>query len=462
MKNLKLIDGLLMLRKEEWISFRKYILMYCSKTSDNYKLLDFLFSIRGNLSEHPDLETIKKPLFDEMTVKSFSNLMSRIFNWFEEWLIWYMNKKDKVACDIELVKIYNRKGAFNLADKTYRRVEKNILNENRLDLSRDKNLYQLHHNHYFSDNPVKYRRHGEILESLVSFYLLQFKEQSFLYIAELHNWGVNQNHDYSKEIDLLTEMGGLIKDSKTSGVINLIIRTVSELDKEAYMELRTVVMTNQIKPDTELYILATFYTVNFSMRLWNSGKITNPQIVMDAYDFGLRSGVLISTGKMPVVRFLKMIGTLGLIETSTKTYKFIDKWIHLVDSENLESIHAVAYAHLKFIERKYDDIIPLLLGKKYSEDAIKLRASSLELISLYSDRQNNYSLLRNRLNNFKRVLRSIGRTKSNITYLSYMNFAKILDLLIKRDFLKMRISIENYSPIVYKKWLETEIKAGQK
>ena len=62
MKNLKLIDGLQMLEKEEWVSFRKYILMYCSKSSDNYKLLDFLFSIRGNLSEHSDIEILKKTI----------------------------------------------------------------------------------------------------------------------------------------------------------------------------------------------------------------------------------------------------------------------------------------------------------------------------------------------------------------------------------------------------------------
>ena len=227
------------------------------------------------------------------------------------------------------------------------------------------------------------------------------------------------------------------------------------------MELQKTILTNQLKPDSELYILASFYMINSSMRLWNSGKITDPKFVLDAYDFGLRSGVLLSTGKMPIVRFLKMVGTFGLINASTKAYDFIDKWIHLVDSENPDSIHALSYAHLKFIERKYEDIVPLLLGKKYTRDAVKLRASSLELISLYSDRHNNYALLRNRLNNFKRVLRSFGRTKSNVTYKSYMNFAKIIDLLIKRDFLKMTINIENYSPIVYKKWLNAEIKTGQ-
>ena len=152
--------------------------------------------------------------------------MSRIFNWFEEWLIWYTNKKDKITCDVQLVKIYNRKGKFNLADKTYRRVEKSIFNENQLDLKTNRNLYLLHHNRFVSDNPAKYDKQGKILESLISHFLLQFKEQAFLYLAELHNMKVIQNQDYNKEIELITQIGTLIKDSKTSQVIELITRTV--------------------------------------------------------------------------------------------------------------------------------------------------------------------------------------------------------------------------------------------
>jgi hypothetical protein len=462
MKHIKLLDGLKLLDREEWISFRKYILMYCTRASDNYELLDYLYSIRGQFSEFSNLDQIKKAHFSKMSVKAFSNLMSKVFNWYEEWLVWHENNKDDVAQDVQLVKIYNRRGAYSLADKTYRRVEKKLFNEEQLDLEKHKNLYLLHRFHYYSDNPVKYKRKEEILDTLVRYFLFQFTEQALLYVVELHNWGKIQNHDYGKEIELLSLFGSLIDDTEVSKVIVLINKLVKELDVEAFLGLRKVVISQQIKKDSELYILASLYMITFSLRLWNNNKISEPQYVFDAYDFGLESGVLLSTGKIPIVRFMNLVTTLGYIRTTAKTYEFIDKWIHLVDAEDLDGIQALGYAQLKLIEGKYDDLIPLLIGKKIESEWGRLRASSLELIGLYTDRSNNYNIMANRLNNFKRVIRSFGSKGDTFSYKLYINFVKVLELLVKRDFIKLSINLDNYAPIMHKKWLEEEIKAGQK
>ena len=73
----------------------------------------------------------------------------------------------------------------------------------------------------------------------------------------------------------------------------------------------------------------------------------------------------------------------------------------------------------------------------------------------------NFNLLMNRINNFKRVLRTYGNKHSNLEYRAFLNFAKVMELLIKRDFVKMTIRVEDYSPIIYKSWVTKEIKAGQ-
>lgn len=462
MKNPKLVDGLIMLDKEEWISFRKYILMYCTKSSDNYRLLDFLFSIRSKLETLSDIEEIKNPLFTAMTDKNFSNLMSRVFIWYEEWLVWYENKKDITASDIQLVKIYNRRGVFSLADKTYSRVEKILLANDLVDLRKHKDLYLLHHNHYFNDNPVKYKRRGEFLETLISYFFFQIKEQALMYVSEMHNWGLIQNHDYTREIEMITQLGLMIDDSKAGKVSEMIIQMVSKLDKKAFLELRDVIYSKQINPNSEFYVIAVFYMVNYSLKLWNSNVIKDPQLVLDAYDFGLESGILVKTGKIPFVRFMSLINTLGYIKTSDKMYAFVDRWKHLVSEESGEAVQALGHAQLKFIEEKFDNIIPLLVGKKFETGWGKMISTSLELIGLYYDRKINYNLLMNRINNFKRVVRTYGNKRSDLEHRAIINFSKVLDLLIKRDFIKMTINIENYSPIIFKNWVIKEIKAGQR
>ena len=220
--------------------------------------------------------------------------------------------------------------------------------------------------------------------------------------------------------------------------------------------------SDRLNRGSELYVVASLYMITFSIRLWNANKIKDPQLVLDVYDFGLESGVLLSTGKIPFVRFINLVTALGYIKTTDTTYEFVDKWVHLVDSESQEAIHALSYAHLKLIQGKYEELMPLLLGQRYETETGRMRSSSLELIGLYIERKNNYGLLANRLNNFKRVLKTFSSKKSNEAYRVYLNFTKVLDLLIKRDFIKLTIDIEKYSPITYKKWLLTEIKAGQK
>ena len=202
--------------------------------------------------------------------------------------------------------------------------------------------------------------------------------------------------------------------------------------------------------------------ITFSLRLWNNNKISDPQYVFDAYDFGLDSGVLLSIGKIPFIRFLNLVTTLGYLKTTISTYDFVDKWAHLVDSENRDAVHALSYAHLKLIEGKCDDLIPLLVGQRYDTEWGRLRAGSIELIGLYADRKNNYSIMANRIGNFKRVLNTYGNKMDNFSHKIYINFTKVLELLVKRDFIKMTIKIDDYSPIIHKAWLEEEIKAGQK
>lgn len=450
-----------MLEKEEWVSFRKYILMYCTSSSDNYKLLSHFFSMRNKLTECTDLEDLKRPLFVHMTDKNFSNLMSKIFLWFEEWLVWYEQKKDRNASDIQLVKIYNRNGVFSLADKTYRRVEKSLTKKNLLDLRKNRDWYLLHHYHYFSDNQVKYRRGEEILASLVDYFLIQFKEMASIYAVELYNWGSIQKHDFSKEIKLISQIAALLDDTSTSDVIHLIVKMVSTQDKEAFLKLGAVIYSNKIDPDSELFVIASMYLISYSLKLWSNKVIDDPQHVLNAYDFGIESGVLFRTGKIPFVRFIKIVTTLGHIKTSDKMYAFIDKWRHLVIEENQEAIQAMGYAQLKFFEEKYDEIIPLLLGKKYNTQWGKIYFGALELVSLYYDRKKNYTLLLNRINNFKRALRTFGIKRSETEYRSVLNFVKVMDLLVRRDFIKVTIKIEDYMPIIYNHWVTKEIKAGQ-
>ena len=49
-------------------------------------------------------------------------MLSQLFQWCEEWLIIDQLYKDKYLPDLTLLKALNRRGLFNLADQTARRI----------------------------------------------------------------------------------------------------------------------------------------------------------------------------------------------------------------------------------------------------------------------------------------------------------------------------------------------------
>ena len=386
MKQAKLIEGLRLLGKEEWISFRKYLLMYHSESSDNYRLLDDLYQKRDILDSIEYINELQEPLFASMSPKVFSNLMSRVYHKFEEWFYWYEGKKDVIQRDIGLVKIYNRRGAFGLADKTFNRVEKKLVNQEGLDMATHRELYQLYYNHYFSDNPVKYLRKGEIFETFATYYLKYLKEQSLLYLAEMHNLETIHQHDFSFMMRVMSRFVQSIESSKVSHILEQVYLLIREDNVEAFLKLKDVVFREEISRYSDLYVLAILYLNSFSLRLWNSNKITDPNLILEIQEFSLGTGVIFNTGKIPFIRFMNIVSALGYIKDSSAAYEFVEKWKHLVGDESKEAVHALSYAFLRFSEGNYDEVISQLIGVKFETEWGKKRALSLELIGLFKNR----------------------------------------------------------------------------
>lgn len=152
-----------------------------------------------------------------------------------------------------------------------------------------------------------------------------------------------------------------------------------------------------------------------------------------------------------------MIATLGKLKSFDWTQEFIERWYQNVETENLIYTKSLAEALNAFGFQKYELIIPLIRGIEFQDFIEKLRALGLEVIALYIDRKDNYNLLRNNISNFKRTLKRNEGKLSTPTIKSYVNFLKVLELLIQRDFRKITIHLEKYDALIYRGWLFTQV-----
>ena len=69
----KLIQVLSSLNKEEWIAYRKYLLMHTTEDSDNYRVFAYLQKRKDKLENLPELEEIRSKHFITLNSKSILN-----------------------------------------------------------------------------------------------------------------------------------------------------------------------------------------------------------------------------------------------------------------------------------------------------------------------------------------------------------------------------------------------------
>lgn len=453
----KLISTLATLSNEEWSSFRKYLLMHTREESDNYEFFSLIRSRKDRLYTLDDADELRVKYFPQLSSKGLSNLMSRLFNWLEEWLVIQQLQNEKYTSSLALINAYNKRGLFKLADQTARRLKSRIQSEKGLSLEKTKALREMYHLQYYSDNPIKYRSGPKILQDLVDRHFDLFLEQSMLYQLELFNWGKIQNHDFSESYEMLEksifEFNATMISTELEILSNLVLHNSAN---ELYI-LRNRLRKGIYSGGSELHTLVFMYSVTRAMKLWNTGDCMDAELIMDLYDYGLSSEVLMTNGKIPVIRFHNMISSLSAFGGYGPINLFIEKWSEKADTHSIESTKALANAQNAFYHEKYDLIIPLIRDIEFEHHVQKVRALGLHLIAMYEDRLNQYDLLHTFMQNFRRLLRRNRNKLSPRYFKSHLNLIRVIELLLKREIKKTDIDLSEFDQLIYRKWILTHL-----
>lgn len=454
----KLVIGLSSLRIEEQTSLKKYLLMESTKKSDHYRLLHHLCNSISNLEELLDKDQFRLSYFPGMSKKGFLNLCSRVFQIFEEWLVWYEMKKDRDKCDVLLLKTYNRRGIFNLADKKFNVLNKRLSDTKGLSITHKKNLYEMGHYHHFSENNAKSVIGGNLLENTVSNFLQSYKEQATLYLLEMTNWGKATGYDYTRPIEKILKSVNGITDSKTSILVQKLYQSRIENSNSPLQEVLHNLVNKKVEIGSDLETLVTLYGISISTNNWHKGTLKDPKQIFDFYNYAFESQILLNLGKIRCLRFVNIISVLVHTQTSKKCYEFIDRWCHLIGDQDIESAKNLCYVYAKIKDQQYEDIIYLLRGRKYFDIFTDLRSIAFENIALYKLKE--WDILKNRLHNYRRKIRGAKNKISKKVFDSQINFINILELLAKSHFKKVpHIDLNSYSTVFNKAWLQNEIKS---
>jgi len=457
LSNTKLISTLITLSPDEWSSFRKHLLMHTRKGSDNFSFFEYLHQRRERLLTIKDADVVREKYFPQMTSKGFSNMMSRLFNWLEDWLGIEEFKNKNYDHDLMLIKSYNRRGLFKLANSKAKELEKRLQNPKGLDLENNKCLAELYHIQYYSENSIKYKEGGELLNKLSKSYINKTKEHLLIYLPELFNIQRIQKYDLNETIKTIKRVIKILPESELSPYLDILLDLNIKNDPKLLNKLFDSVKIGRFNTDGFVHTLIVFYLIALSLQLWVKGKSISPDFIGKIHDYAISSGVLLKNKKMSQSRFHNLVATLSGIKTYNWAMNFIEKNYTLVDCKNIESSKKLAMAQVCFYHKKYDLINGYINSIEFDDFDIKMRSHCLEAVAMYKDKNIDFEILQNKLQNIKRLL-SRNKTKVSARYFnSTYNFIDIVSKLSIQKYKEIEIDISSYKDLNFRTWIRNEI-----
>ena len=126
----------------------------------------------------------------------------------------------KYELDLLTLEAYNRRGAYKLADQTYKLLWKKLNAVNCLDIDVAQTQYRAIHSQYFSNNPIKYEVGGSLLETYVISWLTATKEHAAILLTELYNFGAIMDYDYKHLIKTMRSLLPLLPESELAKILS--------------------------------------------------------------------------------------------------------------------------------------------------------------------------------------------------------------------------------------------------
>ena len=271
----------------EWKGCLNFLNLYGSTTKDTSKLYRYIYKYRKDLKHHKLESTItRNELFAHLGEKSFRNILSKLHRIVEDYLVWQRVMNNRSMYDLQLFEELDDRGLDNQANKVAARLKKNVHESETIGFYQFYTLHKIAHEHYFSDNPIKYTQGKELLFDAYLYLQQYWNSLEKLYEIELHNMSKVMNQDW------LTEFKTIQDNSVPSNVEDTLsalyrVKTSEKINEEDYLFLKN--QLTKTTYDREMS-MAIYIYLNQSLKRKPHGEHINAErfeLMQEAMDRGL-------------------------------------------------------------------------------------------------------------------------------------------------------------------------------
>ena len=453
----KLLTALNTITRDEWSSFRKYLLMFTREDSDNFQCFIQLAERKDNLMKEGLDESLRKKYFPKMKPKSFSNLLSRLFSWFEDWFAIVTFENKKYTRDLTLIQGYNERGLFKLANQASSKLEAKIKKETYLDIDQHETLAKLYHAQYYSSNPIKKKKGNTVFKDCLEHYISMISEKSTGYLLDLENFSSIRDTDYNHAKSILEQLHELTPQTKLKSILSLAYKMLKSKDWDSFLALKkSLENDNIINQASDLFLILTIYLRRVSVDLWLDDKSIELNTILETHQLSFTALEQNKIQKFFPINLFIGVSTLGVILNYNQTEQFINKWIDKVHTDYKKSVLNYCNAVNAFRHQRYGEMPALLSGLEFENHDFKIISQALMIIAQY--KMDEEDLMMTMIQNLKKQLRRNSPPIPQVLLLKITNLLRVIILLAKSKYdNSIVIDLEKHKPIFYKSWVLKEL-----
>ena len=463
MKDTKLLKALSTLNKEEWMSFRKHVLMHTGVDSELYSLFVILQSRKLNYEGLKSPDQFRKKYFSSVSQKTFFGMLSKLYKWLEDWFAINEMKISEYDQVLYLVKALLRKGLVKEAKSHSHKLVRKLEESDGLDFKVNKTLAELSHVRYYNVNTDSEEERHQLLLTASRKNAENYKDISQFYIAELSNRGriFNQTKKYSNDFEKTKQMlslSGELIDSSEISKYGKIINEVIQNGEVAKLEiLKNSIVAGEFKSGSELEVLVNDYARIYIRKLFLNKKVDNVDSFYPIFNFRMNKLMAETDKKITSINFHNLVDEIANLISVEKAKDFIETWIDYVETTKPKETKDLAYSQIYLIKRDFNKMFEYSQNISFDNYGQRTRAWLHNVICHYKFRHENYQQAIQSLSAFKNYLKRNKKKYSKNFLTGNLNTVILMEKIAKNDFKEMEIQIEDYKPLFYRLFMTEEV-----
>ena len=451
MQKIKVFSLLSTFDDGDWKAAHKYVISQTKKGTDLEVLYSFCrkHKLRLNHAQF-NVNYVHSKILLNNSRKSVLNAFSALKKNIDEYLITTVLSKEEGLRKYLLMREYNHRGKYEMAESTFQSV---IDKEPKISLEDSLMRWLMHHYMMFSDNPVKYEKGQEILNNSIKSMKKAFTEYGGLYELEIANRASLYEENYEPQLAQLTQIGNDLTSTNTFSLIKALISLRKNSSDEAYNYVKNKVHNSLNELSKDLRFLCIFFMIKHSVFRIRSGQKEWYHEIFKNYEIGLSKQILTQKGKISDLSFYNIFSILSQSGDYQKFESLVNQYAPIIESGLIEESKSLAWVQFYISEENYEKVIELCAPLKFIHPNTEILLRKYMCIAHCEI--SNREFVSNHLNNTKRYLKRHRSDLSKATYQGNLNFINFLDLKFVKKKSKLELSTFLKDRNVYNRsWIE--------